>query len=330
MLILTASQIRDALPMKDAIRAMGPAFRAFSCGTAAVPLRTRIDIPRHDAQCLFMPAYLAGDPEILALKAVSVFPRNTCSGMPVVTAAVLLMDGRTGVAVACMEGSALTAIRTGAASGLATRLLARGDSRTLAVIGAGVQARTQIAAVCAVRAIRKVMIYGPTPSKVDSLITGLAGTAGVPGDIRAAEDAKDAVSGADIICTATTSALPVFDDADIADGTHINAIGSFLPAMQEIPGETVRRSNVIVDSRDAALAEAGDLIIPIREGWITPAHIRAELGEIVDGTKPGRRDNSEITLFKSVGNAVQDAAAACAAYRNARVRSIGLQADWTT
>lgn len=328
MLILTASQVREVLPMMDAITAMGVAFSAFSCGTAEMPLRTRINVHRHDAQGIFMPAYLDDDPEALAIKAVQIYPHNSGKGYPVVNAAVLLMDGDTGVPVACMEGSALTAIRTGAASGLATDLLSRHDSDTLAIIGAGVQARTQLEAVCAVREIDKVKIYSPTQAKVRAIIKELAGTGNIPEGIIAAETESVAVSGADIICTATTSSLPVFKDKDVAEGTHINAIGSYLPTMQEIPGETIYRAKLIADSRSAVLAEAGDLIIPIEAGRITSDHIHAELGEIVSGNRPGRTDKNEITIFKSVGIAVQDAAAACVAYRNACTRDLGFMIDW--
>jgi ornithine cyclodeaminase/alanine dehydrogenase-like protein (mu-crystallin family) len=328
LLILTASQVREALPISDAIQVMAPAFQAFSNGTAIVPPRTRIDIPGCDSHALFMPAYIAGNARILVVKAVQVYSHNRNKGLPVVNAAVLLMDGRTGIPLASMEGSSLTAIRTGAASGLATDLLARRDSECLSVIGAGVQARTQLEAVCAVRNIRKIVIFDPTPSKARTLITEMTGKTNIPDDMTMAENARAAVLDADIICTATTSKNPVFDDYDVSGGVHINAIGSYLPSMQEIPAETICRAKIIVDSRNAVLTETGDVIIPVERGIIQKDHIHAELGEIVAGVKAGRMDDSEITLFKSVGLAVQDAAAAFAAYKNACARDIGHRIDW--
>jgi ornithine cyclodeaminase/alanine dehydrogenase-like protein (mu-crystallin family) len=328
LLILTASQVREALPMNDAIQAMATAFRAFSCGKAIVPPRTRIDIPDCDSHALFMPAYLADDARILVVKAVQVYPPNRNTDVPVVNAAVLLMDGRTGIPLASMEGSSLTAIRTGAASGLATDLLARHDSECLSVIGAGVQARTQLEAVCAVRNIRKIVIFDPTPSKARTLIHEMTGKTNIPDDMSMAENPGDAVTDADIICTATTSKIPVFHDCDLAGGVHINAIGSYLPSMQEIPGETICRAKVIADSRNAVLTESGDLIIPVERGVIQKDHIHAELGEVVAGMKAGRIGDAEITLFKSVGIAVQDAVAAYAAYKNACAWDIGHRIDW--
>lgn len=328
LLVLTAAQVRAVLPMREAILAMGAAFRAFSSGTALVPQRTRIDIPGGDSHALFMPVFMEGRDPVLAVKAVQVYPGNHNTVLPVVSASVLLMDGRTGMPVACIEGSSLTAIRTGAASGLATDLLSRPDSGSLCIIGAGVQAWTQLEAVCAVRDISRVSLYDPTPAKARAIIAGMAGKQTIPENMVVAENTRDAVSGADILCTATTSHRPVFHSGDIEDGVHINAIGSYLPTMQEIPEEVICRAKVFVDSRDAVMAESGDLIIPIERGLISPGHVHAEIGEILGGKKTGRTENGEITLFKSVGIAVQDAAAAYAAYQNAHSRGIGQWIDW--
>lgn len=328
MLLLTASDIRHALPMSEAIQVMGPAFSALSSGKANVPLRTRIDIPGRDASSFAMPAFLPGSPDMVAVKTVQVFPRNAGSGDPVIHAVVLLFDGTNGKPLACMEGSTLTAIRTGAASGLATELMARPESSILAIFGAGVQARTQIEAVCAVRPITEIRIFSLTNSRIESLIAEMRSKPGIPGRIRVAESPKDAVSGADIICTATTSSVPVFDDRDVSAGTHINAIGSYLPSMQEIPTETIKRACVVVDSREAVFSETGDIIIPQKAGRIPGDHIRAEIGEIVAGIRPGRTTSDEITLFKSVGNAVQDTAAAEKAYQQACANNIGRYINW--
>jgi len=324
--VLNAADIEQALPMDQAIAAMKSAFASFSSGNTHVPLRTRIDIPGREAATLVMPALLDG--EVIAVKTVSVFPENRERGMPTIHAAVLLIDKETGSPLSLLEGGTLTAIRTGAASGAATDLLAREDSRTVAIIGAGVQARRQLEAVCTVRAVDSVRVYAPHRDHVLAFIESMRGVGPVPDDITAAETPRDAVSGAEIICTATTSSVPVFDDRDVSPGVHINGIGSYLPTMQEVPSATVRRARVIVDDRRAALAEAGDLIVPIAAGVITRDHIHADLGEIVLGARLGRTDPVEITFFKSVGIAVQDAAAAAVALRNAESIGLGQRVAW--
>ncbi|HLA98429.1 MAG TPA: hypothetical protein VJL34_08240 [Anaerolineales bacterium] len=330
MLILNASQVRQALPMEQTIAAMKRAYAALSSGDAQVPLRVRLPIPAHQAVSLFMPAYVQDveGGESLAVKVVSLYPKNLARGMPLIHAAVLALEAHSGRPVALLEGGALTAIRTGAASGAATELLARPDSRVAAVFGAGVQGRTQLEAVCSARAIQTAWVYDPNPERVDDFIQELAGAGPIPKDLRPAATPAQAVAEADIICTATTSSTPVFADSDLKPGVHINAVGSYTPEMQEIPSETVRRAYVVLDSRSAALAETGDLIQPLAQGLITPEHIQAELGELVLGRKPGRTAPDQVTLFKSVGVAVQDAVAAQLALENARRMGLGQRVDW--
>ncbi len=245
-------------------------------------------------------------------------------------AAVLVFQADTGIPVALLEGSTLTAIRTGAGSGAAVDLLARSESRVVAIFGAGAQGRTQLEAVCTVRKIETAYIYDIKQERAISLINEMAGRGPVPKDLRLAPDSKTPTREADIICTATTSPTPVFSDADLKPGTHISAIGSYTPEMQEVPAETVARARVVVDSRSATLAEAGDLIQPIRRGLFGEEHIYAELGEIVLGRKPGRQSPDEITYFKSVGIAVQDAVAAQLALENARKMGLGQEVAWET
>jgi ornithine cyclodeaminase len=235
---------------------------------------------------------------------------------------VIVVDSETGQPVALLEGGSLTALRTGAASGAATDILARSDSRTLALFGSGAQARTQLEAVCAVRPIEQVWVYSLDLDGARRMVEELGGQGPIPRDIRLASSAGEAAERADIVCTATTSASPVFPDGAIRDGTHINAIGSYTPAMQEIDPQTVQRALLVVDSREAALAETGDLILPIRAGLFTSDHVHAELGEVLSGKAPGRIDAGQITLFKSVGLAVQDAVAAGRAL--ARAVELGL------
>jgi ornithine cyclodeaminase len=198
----------------------------------------------------------------------------------------------------------------------------------LAVFGAGAQGRTQLEAVCTVRPIERVWIYDVDTARAEAMAAEMAGRGPIPQDVRVATSPREAVSEADVICTATTATQPVFADADLKPGVHINAIGAYTPDMVEVPPETVARALVVVDSREAALAEAGDLIQPLRAGLITPEHLAAELGEIVLGRKTGRRSAEQITLFKSVGVAVQDAVTAQVALENAQAQGLGQQVEW--
>jgi ornithine cyclodeaminase/alanine dehydrogenase-like protein (mu-crystallin family) len=319
--LIRAGDLRRALPMQEAVEAVKAAFVEYSTGRATVPLRTRLDLPEKEAATLVMPAHLAQS-HALAVKVVSVFPANPAAGLPTIHALVVVLDPDTGRPTALIEGASLTALRTGAASGAATDLMARPDARILAVFGSGVQARTQAEAVCAVRPIEAIRIFSLDPEGARRMVDDLAFLR-LPQGISVATSAADAVRGADIVCTATTSSTPVFDDPDIGPGTHINAIGAFTPQMAEVPAETVRRARIAVDSRAGALAEAGDLLQPLRTGMISERDIAVEIGEIAAGISPGRGDPSEITLFKSVGLAVQDAAAAAAALRHAEAEGLG-------
>lgn len=324
MLILTAEDVRKALPMDETIEAMKNAYASLSNGKATVPLRTQLPISKREALSIFMPAHVdAADDEALAVKVVSIFPENLSQGKPLIYAAVMVLDPTTGKPTALLEGSTLTAIRTGASSGAAIDLLSRTDSHVLAVFGAGAQGRTQIEAACSVRRIEKIWVYDTIPEKAKTLVEEMAGVGEVPKYIQIANTPVEATREADIICTATTSATPVFKDKELKSGTHISGIGSYTPDMQEVPPETVLRAYVVVDSRSATLAEAGDLIQPIRAGTFSENHIAAELGEIVIERKPGRQTPEQITYFKSVGVAVQDAAAAQLALKNASLMGLG-------
>ena len=295
--------------MRDAVAAMKVAFGQLSAGRATLPLRSRIELPEAAGVILIMPALLpeTGD---FALKVVSVFGENRLRDLPTIHALVFVLDPATGAPLGLLEGATLTALRTGAASGAATDLLARPEARTLAIFGSGVQARTQFEAVCAVRQIEVAWVFSRSRAHAEAFATEFGRELWAPPSISIAGTPAAAVREADIICTATTSRTPVFDGHDLKPGTHINAIGGYTLDMQEVDSMAVARARVVVDSREAALAEAGALIIPIREGRISAEHIHAELGELVNGTQVGRTDPDQITLFKSVGVAVQDAIAA--------------------
>jgi len=303
--VLTKADVQQAITMREAIEVVKDAFAQLSGGRAKVPLRTALEVPEQEGVVLFMPAYLASSGG-LGAKVVSVFPRNSQRGLPTIHAVVLLVDSATGQPQAMLDGTYLTALRTGAASGAATDLLARPEARTAAIFGAGAQGRTQLAAVCAVRQIERAWVYDVDVEAAERYVQELRGQPGMPPHLAVAASPADAVREADIICTATTSHTPVFDSSDVRPGTHINAIGAFTPEMQEVDVAGLGAARIVVDSREACLAEAGDLIIPLRQGLIPEAEAWTELGEIVVGRAPGRASSQEITYFKSVGNAVQD------------------------
>ncbi len=321
--LLSGNDVRQALPMTKAIAAMREAFAALSSGRAKVPVRLNLPTASDGSCLLAMPAYVPG--EALSTKLVTINHQNPARGLPLIHALVCVFNPETGRPVALMDGEALTILRTGAASGLATDLLARSDAAVVTVIGTGAQASAQLEAVCAVRSIKRAYIVGRNPEKakkrraemhlyIDAKISIV--------------DANEAVPLADVLCTATTSAQPVFEDADLKKGTHINGIGSYHAGMAEVPLATVSRAKVVVDERKAALSEAGDLVQPLKAGLINKDHIYAELGEIVLGKKPGRTSADEVTFFKSVGNAVQDAVAAQAILKEAERLGLGTLIPW--
>ncbi len=256
------------------------------------------------------------------MKFITLFAGNRQKGLPLIHSVVILTDGTTGEHLAVMEGAALTAVRTGAASGLATSVLARADAAVAAIFGAGVQARTQLEAVCCARSIRKAYVYDADPAAADRFAAEMTGRLGLP--VERAASPAEALANADVICTATTSSAPVFDDAHVKPGTHLNAIGSYKPYVTEIPAETVCRARVVVDHCASALEEAGDLLVPLKKGLIDESHFRTELGEILAGRAIGRRSPDEVTFFKSVGVAIQDLCAAACALENAGRMGLGV------
>ncbi|NIM50708.1 MAG: ornithine cyclodeaminase [Gemmatimonadales bacterium] len=319
--VLSADDVRAALSMGDAVEAMRQAFGQLSDGTAELPLRTSVAVPDRGAVTLVMPAR-CDVPHGLGGKFVSVFPHNPKAGLPLIHAAVLLLSPETGEPVALIEGQSLTAIRTGAASGLATQLLARPDACRVAVIGSGVQARTQLEAVCCVRPAESVAVYSLVRQEVEQFAEEMAGTGGIPTAITVASSVHEATRDADIICTATSSADPVLAPDDISPGVHINGVGSYTAEMREVDPALVGRARVVVDQREAAMAEAGEVIAAVRGGLLAESAL-IELGEIVNGTAQGRTRDDQITLFKSVGVAVQDLCAGAQAVQRAEERGLG-------
>jgi ornithine cyclodeaminase len=313
MRLLTAADLRQALPMPAAIDAMAAAFIALSRGEVEMPLRSRLTTP--GGVTLAMPAYADG---MSALKIVSVYGGNVARGLPAIHAVVMVLDGETGQPLALLDGSYLTALRTGAASGLATRLLSRPDSSVLGVIGAGGMAPAQIEAVCTVRDIREIRVY--SPRRAGAFVEAMLGP--YP-QMRAVSSVDEALDGADIAVTSTDSDTPFVLREHLTPGMHLNAIGAYTPLMAEIAPEVVAAAKVVVDQREAAWAEAGDLIQAKAAGLIDDVY--AEIGEIASGAKPGRADAAEITLFKSVGVGAQDLFAARAALESASRLGLGVE-----
>ncbi|MFC1482152.1 ornithine cyclodeaminase family protein [Candidatus Neomarinimicrobiota bacterium] len=320
MLYLNADQVRTCLPMTAAINTARKAFIALSDGSALVPPRIHITIGNSDS-ALFMPAYLP-DQAQFAVKVVAMNAGNKERGLPLINALVLVHDTTTGAPLAIMDGRGLTAIRTGAASGLATDLLARQNAQTAAIFGAGAQSRTQLEAVCAVRPIEAAYIFDPDDDLATQFIDEMTLLLGI--DIRAGTTTD--LARADVICTATTAETPVFDAAHVSPGAHINGVGSYKPHMQELPGQLLVNARLFTDSTSVSITETGDLKIPLEQGLITIDDI-AEIGELAAGQVQGRTTANELTIFKSVGNAVQDLSAAGLVIEKARELGVGLELE---
>jgi ornithine cyclodeaminase len=321
MLVLSREEVRKLLDLDALIDALADAMADLSAGRASVPDRIAALVPEREALLAAMPGYV---PSLGALmsKLVSLFPRNAGSAVPTHQAVIAVFDPESGSPVALLDGTEITAARTGACSALSVRLLARENASVLAVIGTGVQARSHARAVVRVRQIGEVLIAGRDRRKADAVATELAEELGVP--VRAVDSYREALEHADIVCATTHALEPVVRRDWLAAGAHVTSVG-YNPAGRELDDQTVVDALVCVESRRAALAPvpagSNDLTQPIRDGLITPEHVRAELGELVSGAKPGRASAEQITLYKSVGVAVQDAAAAALVL--ARARELG-------
>jgi ornithine cyclodeaminase/alanine dehydrogenase len=324
-LILSRSQVSSVISMSDCIDAVEKAFKELAFGTATLPTRVSLSVRDGGGWLAVMPAHLA-QADALATKIVSVYANNrTRFGIPNVLATIVLNDVKTGRAEAVLEGSYVTAMRTGAVSGVATKYLSRQDSKVLGIFGAGVQAVKQLEAVSEVRELERVIVFDTDTMKARAFVAEAATKSNA--DLSVGNSATEVVQASDIIVTATTSETPVLKGGDIIPGTHINAIGAFTPTTRELDNAAVSNSKIVVDSLEAALAEAGDLIIPLREGVIRRQDIWAELGDIITERKAGRTSEKERTLFKSVGLGIQDAAVAKLAFERARSRGIGTEVD---
>lgn len=330
VLALSRSELRKLVPMSSAVELMKVAFLELSEGRAQAPVRAVVEVNDDPSAMLMMPGYVPSS-NALGFKVVNFFAGNPVKrGLPTIHAIVCLIDDVTGEPLGVMEGGYVTALRTGAVSGAASDLMARSNSTVLTIIGAGVQGVTQAAAVCAVRPIDKIIVVDTREEQLERYQQMIeADWPELARLLVTTTDVSHAVAQADIICTATTARAPVFDDADLKPGTHINAVGAFTPEMQEIPPATVVRARVVIDNLDAILAEAGDLLKPLNDGLIEQSHFTTELGHLVAGSATGRASDEEITFFKSVGNAVQDVVVARYAVDQARALQIGTTIDLT-
>lgn len=323
VLLLTRNDVISVLTMKDCMDAVEKAFAEMANGTAELPLRIPIRSP--DGISLYMPAYLRGM-KALACKVVAVYKDNPLRfGLPTTIGKVLLQDPETGEVTCIMDGGFLTAVRTGAASGVATRYLANDlQDMTAGIFGAGAQARTQLWAVSEARKLKYALVFDMDGKAADLFASEMRVRLNL--EIGVVNDVGD-ILGCDIIVTATSSQIPLFDGSLVRPGTHINGIGSHSPNARELDTEVIRRSKFIGDAREACFKEAGDFMIPLQEGRIAKEHFHAELGEIITGRRPGRLNREEITLFKSNGLAIQDAATAKLVYDKAIELGVGRKVE---
>lgn len=302
VLIVSEPEVESLLPMEECIEVMELALSALARGEAHQPLRNLVRAPGAQGLLGLMPAYRGGANPVYGLKEVCVYPGNPARGLDTHLGAVLLHSGETGQLLAVINASAVTAIRTAAVSAAATRLLAREDAARLAIIGAGAQAKSHLQAIPLVRKISDVVVYSRTPSRAAQL------------GVRLAKSVEEAVRDADIVVTATSSKEPILRREWIAGGTHINAVGSSIATARELDSATMAAASLFVDRRESTLNESGDYLFALRESAITPDHIRAEIGELLIGAATGRKSASEITVFKSLGLAIEDLAAAAFIY----------------
>jgi ornithine cyclodeaminase/alanine dehydrogenase-like protein (mu-crystallin family) len=326
VLVLSGPEVRRLLRYDECADAMRAALSALARGEAQQPLRSVLRPSGAAGLIALMPCYLPGRDAGYGLKAICITPANPAIGLDAHQGIVLLSSASTGEPLAVLNASAVTEIRTAAVSAVATELLARPDADVLAIVGTGVQGRAHALAISAARRLSGIRVCGRTAAKSAAFAASLRDELAVP--VTACPSAADAVAGAGIIVTATSSAVPVLHRDWIAAGAHINAVGACLPTTRELDSETVAAAALFADSRESAGAEAGDYLLALAEGAIGADHVRAELGEILTGRAPGRRDGQQITVFESLGLAIEDLAAAALAYRKATKLGAGCHIEF--
>ncbi len=324
-LFLSRGQVRRLLQLPSAIEVVRQAFGEYSRGRARMPLRSSVLLDHPARMLLAMPCGLL-DSGILGTKVLTHVAGNVARRLPTVQALYVLSDFETGAPLAVMDAAELTAVRTAASSAVATDLLARRECHVLGVFGAGIQAEFHLRAMLEVRRVDEALVWDVDHARMESFMRRMRRA--LPVDLDAGDSAEHVAAESDLIVTATTSATPIFPGSAVQPGAHINAVGSFTATTRELDPDLVARARVVVDTYAGALAEAGDLLIPLKAGQITREHLAAELGEIVNGAKPGRTSDAEITIFESVGAAFQDAAVGQLVYERALERGLGERFDF--
>ena len=324
MLLLSEKQVQSLIDIDELIGALEQAHVQYSTGKAVMPVRLVVPLPQIAGRITSMPGYLNED-KALGMKVVTYFQNNPQQNLPAILATIMLFSATTGKMIAVMDGGYITAIRTACASAMATKALANPETAVLGILGAGVQARAHIEALARVRKLRRIAIYSLSGASAAKIKQDMEKETGVP--IEVANSAEDIVRQSDLLVTVTTAQEPIVKAAWLKSGVHINAVGSHRPDLREIDGPTLARAKVVVDSRDAVMAECGDILLALKEHSITEVNIHGEIGEVLAGAKAGRSSASEITLYKSVGIAIQDVATAQLAYRKALERNIGTNVE---
>jgi ornithine cyclodeaminase/alanine dehydrogenase-like protein (mu-crystallin family) len=317
LLVIGHDEVKRLLPMEECIELMASVLADLARGAVWQPLRFVVRPPEEPSLMGLMPAHRSAPTASYGLKAVCIFPGNAAQGLDLHQGGVLLFDGETGTLRALVDASAVTARRTAAVSAVATRALAREDARELAILGTGVQARAHLEAMAAVRPFERCRVWSRTAEHADTF----AAEAQAPFPVEAVGSAEEAVRGADVVVTATSSVEPIVRRAWLAPGAHVNAVGSSIPTARELDADTVAAAALFADARESMVNEGGDYLFATREAGIGPEHIRAELGEVLIGSRDGRRADDELTVFKSLGLAAEDLAAAEHVY--ARVQAAG-------
>ncbi len=321
ILVLTHDEVEELLPIRECIPVMAEALAELARGNAYQPLRMVITPPGAAGDMALMPSYRSGERAAYGVKTVCFFPENPSKGLDSHQGSVMLFSAESGELMALMNASAITAIRTAAVSGVATQLLAREDAGELAIIGTGVQARTHIEAMACARPIKRVRVASRDFRHARSFAEEFSLRYSFP--IEPVDSVEAAVRGADLIVTATTAAEPILKRGWVSAGAHLNVVGSSIPTTREVDSATIAASSLFVDRRESTINEGGDYLFALREGAIGPDHIKAEVGEVLVGAKPGRTSPDEITVFKSLGLAIEDLASADYLYRKAKENQKG-------
>lgn len=324
MLFLKKEDIINSFSMREAIDADKEALSMYSAGKASVPLRTNIDVPKSKGQSLYMPAYVDGANGALGVKIVSVYPENIKKNLPSVPATMIVLDPETGIVSACLDGTYLTQLRTGAVQGAATELLARKDAKIGALIGTGGQAQSQLEAMLTVRKLEEVRIFDIDFERASQFAKEMEEAFSV--SMRPTKTSQECVEGADIITSVTTSKQPTFSAEWVKKGAHINGVGAYTPEMCEIPREIIKKADVVIfDTMDGVLEEAGDFISPLKDGYVQEEDYQGELGQLVNGKLIGRTSDEQITIFKTVGSAVLDVVVAAEIVKKAKEKQLGME-----